>query len=83
MPLNIVIGTQWGDEGKGTITDLMAEQTDIVARYSGGDNAGHTVTVGDDIFKLHLVNAQPHFVEIDDLLHLGLCTRLNILTTNG
>lgn len=55
MPLNIIIGTQWGDEGKGTITDLMAEQTDIVARYSGGDNAGHTVTVEDDIFKLHLI----------------------------
>lgn len=55
MPLNIVIGTQWGDEGKGTITDLMADQVDIVARYSGGDNAGHTVTVGDDIFKLHLI----------------------------
>lgn len=55
MPLNIIIGTQWGDEGKGTITDLMAEQTDVVARYSGGDNAGHTVTVGDDIFKLHLI----------------------------
>lgn len=55
MPLNIIIGTQWGDEGKGTITDLMAEETDIVARYSGGDNAGHTVTVDDDIFKLHLI----------------------------
>lgn len=55
MPLNIVIGTQWGDEGKGTITDMMADQADIVARYSGGDNAGHTVTVEDDIFKLHLI----------------------------
>lgn len=55
MPLNIVIGTQWGDEGKGTITDMLADQTDVVARYSGGDNAGHTVTVGDDIFKLHLI----------------------------
>jgi adenylosuccinate synthase len=51
----MIIGTQWGDEGKGHITDLLAAQSDIVARYSGGDNAGHTVTVGDEIFKLHLM----------------------------
>ena len=55
MPLDIIIGAQWGDEGKGHITDALAAQADIVARYSGGDNAGHTVTVGDDIFKLHLI----------------------------
>jgi adenylosuccinate synthase len=55
MPLNIIIGAQWGDEGKGRITDLMAEDVSIVARYSGGDNAGHTVTVGRQIFKLHLM----------------------------
>ena len=55
MPLDIIVGAQWGDEGKGRYTDLLAAETDIVARYSGGDNAGHTVTVGDDIFKLHLI----------------------------
>lgn len=55
MPLDIVIGAQWGDEGKGTITDMLASEADIVARYSGGDNAGHTVTVGGEIFKLHLI----------------------------
>lgn len=55
MPLDIIIGAQWGDEGKGGITDLFAERADIVARYSGGDNAGHTLTVGDEIFKLHLI----------------------------
>lgn len=55
MPLNIVLGAQWGDEGKGRITDLMAAEADVVARYSGGDNAGHTVTVGEEIFKLHLI----------------------------
>lgn len=54
MPLDIIVGTQWGDEGKGHITDLMAAETNVVARFSGGDNAGHTVTVGEDIFKLHL-----------------------------
>ncbi len=55
MPLDIIIGTQWGDEGKGRIVDLLAAQADAVARYSGGDNAGHTVTVADKIFKLHLI----------------------------
>lgn len=55
MPLDIVIGTQWGDEGKGRIVDLLAEKADFVARYNGGDNAGHTVTVGTRTFKLHLI----------------------------
>ena len=55
MPLHIIIGAQWGDEGKGRITDLLAADAHIVARYSGGDNAGHTVTVGEKIFKLHLL----------------------------
>jgi len=55
MPLDMIIGAQWGDEGKGRYTDLLAEQSDIVARFSGGDNAGHTITVGDEIFKLHLI----------------------------
>jgi adenylosuccinate synthase len=55
MPLNIVVGAQWGDEGKGRIVDLLAAKADIAARYNGGDNAGHTVTVGARTFKLHLV----------------------------
>lgn len=55
MALDMVIGAQWGDEGKGRITDMLAAQADMVARYSGGDNAGHTVTVAGEIFKLHLI----------------------------
>lgn len=55
MPLDIVVGTQWGDEGKGRIVDLLAAKADIVARFNGGDNAGHTVTVGKQTFKLHLI----------------------------
>ena len=55
MPLQVVVGAQWGDEGKGRIVDWFAAQADFTARYNGGDNAGHTVTVGDRIFKLHLV----------------------------
>ncbi len=55
MPLDVIVGAQWGDEGKGRITDALAAQAAVVARYGGGDNAGHTVTVGDRIFKLHLI----------------------------
>lgn len=55
MPLKILVGTQWGDEGKGRIVDLLSAQSDIIARYNGGDNAGHTVTVADHTFKLHLI----------------------------
>lgn len=55
MPLDIIVGAQWGDEGKGRITDLLAAKAQIVARYSGGDNAGHTVTIDKEIFKLHLI----------------------------
>ena len=55
MPLEIVVGAQWGDEGKGRVVDLLSEKADISARYNGGDNAGHTVTVGEKIFKLHII----------------------------
>ena len=55
MPIIIAVGMQWGDEGKGRAVDLLSEDVEIVARYNGGDNAGHTVTVGDKIFKLHLI----------------------------
>ncbi len=55
MPLQIVIGAQWGDEGKGRVVDLLSERSELVARYNGGDNAGHTVTVGEHIYKLHVI----------------------------
>jgi len=55
MPLQVIVGAQWGDEGKGRIVDWFAAQGDFSARYNGGDNAGHTVTVGSRIFKLHLI----------------------------
>jgi adenylosuccinate synthase len=51
----VVVGCQWGDEGKGKIVDVLAEDVDIVARYQGGANAGHTVHVGDDEFILHQI----------------------------
>ena len=67
MPLNIIVGAQWGDEGKGHITDRLAGQAAIVARYSGGDNAGHTVAIGGEVFKLHLIPSgviHPHTVGV-------------------
>ncbi|MCD0574306.1 adenylosuccinate synthase, partial [Staphylococcus aureus] len=51
----VVVGTQWGDEGKGKITDFLAEQSDVIARFSGGNNAGHTIQFGGETYKLHLV----------------------------
>jgi adenylosuccinate synthase len=55
MPLDVIVGAQWGDEGKGRILDAIASEAAIVARYSGGDNAGHTVTANGKIFRLHLI----------------------------
>ncbi|MZQ74750.1 MAG: adenylosuccinate synthase [Peptoclostridium sp.] len=51
----VVVGSQWGDEGKGKIIDFLAEKADVVVRYSGGNNAGHTVVVGEEEYKLHLI----------------------------
>ena len=51
----VVIGAQWGDEGKGKIVDYLAERADLIIRYSGGANAGHTIVTGDTTYKLHLV----------------------------
>ncbi len=55
LPSIAVIGTQWGDEGKGKITDYIAEGADLVVRYQGGTNAGHTIKIGNDVFGLHLL----------------------------
>lgn len=51
----VVIGTQWGDEGKGKIVDFLSEEADLVVRFNGGNNAGHTVKVGDQTFKFHIL----------------------------
>ncbi|MDZ7619882.1 MAG: adenylosuccinate synthetase, partial [Patescibacteria group bacterium] len=55
MPATCVIGLQWGDEAKGKVVDLLTEQHDIVVRYQGGANAGHTVVMGGEVYKLSLV----------------------------
>jgi adenylosuccinate synthase len=55
MPNTVLIGAQWGDEGKGKIIDVLTEESDWVVRYQGGNNAGHTVEIGSDRYVLHLV----------------------------
>ena len=53
MSAIVIVGAQWVDEGKGRVVDWMARDADLVARFNGGDNAGHTVVVGDEKYKLH------------------------------
>ena len=55
MTAIVLLGAQWGDEGKGKATDLLGEQVDYVVRYQGGNNAGHTVVIGDKKYALHLL----------------------------
>ena len=52
MPATVIVGAQWGDEGKGKIVDLLAQHSDLVCRYQGGPNAGHTIVVGDETYKI-------------------------------
>ena len=55
MPAVVLVGAQWGDEGKGKATDLLGSRVDYVVRYQGGNNAGHTVVIGDERYALHLL----------------------------
>ncbi len=55
MSTVVVVGTQWGDEGKGKITDFLADGAEVVARYQGGNNAGHTIIIGNKKYKLTMI----------------------------
>ncbi len=55
MPAIVIVGAQWGDEGKGKATDLLGESVDYVVRYQGGNNAGHTIVIGEEKYALHLL----------------------------
>ena len=55
MPAIVLVGAQWGDEGKGKATDLLGDRVDYVVRYQGGNNAGHTVVIGDESYALHML----------------------------
>ncbi|MGD2206400.1 MAG: adenylosuccinate synthase [Anaerolineae bacterium] len=72
MSITVILGAQWGDEGKGKVTDLLAAEVDVVARFGGGDNAGHTVTVGKERFALHLIPSGILYPQVTCLLGGGM-----------
>lgn len=72
MAITVILGAQWGDEGKGKITDMLAAEADVVARFGGGDNAGHTVTVGTERFALHLIPSGILYPRVTCLLGGGM-----------
>jgi adenylosuccinate synthase len=90
VPATVIVGAQWGDEGKGKIIDVLAERAAVVARYQGGSNAGHTVMVGDEEFKFRLLPSG--ILNEDALCVLGngvviepevLCGELDSLQARG
>ncbi len=90
MPATVIVGLQWGDEGKGKTTDFLAEQTAMVVRYQGGDNAGHTVVRGDEVFKLRLTPSGVLYPHITSVIGNGvvvnpvtLIEELDTLTARG
>ena len=72
MSVTVIVGTQWGDEGKGKITDLLSEKMDIVVRYQGGNNAGHTVVIEDRTFKLHLIPSGIFYSDVTCMIGNGV-----------
>jgi len=68
----VVVGTQWGDEGKGKITDFLSKKADVIARYSGGDNAGHTIKIGEETYKLHLIPSGIFYKEKTSVMGNGM-----------
>ena len=67
-----VVGLQWGDEGKGKVVDLLTAQHDVVVRYNGGANAGHTVVVGNDTYALHLIPSGILYPDIECVIGNGV-----------
>ena len=72
MPGTVVLGAQWGDEGKGKITDLLSADADIVVRYAGGPNAGHTIVVGEHTLKLHHIPSGILYPHVTCILGNGM-----------
>lgn len=79
MPATVVVGTQWGDEGKGKLTDLLAGSMDMVVRYQGGHNAGHTVVVGGESFALQLVPSGVLYPHITPVIGNGVVVDPGVL----
>ncbi|MDQ3681000.1 MAG: adenylosuccinate synthase [Actinomycetota bacterium] len=72
MPATVVVGTQWGDEGKGRFTDLLAREMDVVVRYQGGHNAGHTIVVDGETFALQLIPSGVLYSHITPVIGNGV-----------
>jgi len=90
MPATVIVGAQWGDEGKGKITDMLAQRADLVARYNGGDNAGHTVVFRGQTFRLHHIPSGILYPNVTCVLGNGmvinpkrLCEELDGLASSG
>ena len=90
MPATVIVGLQWGDEGKGKTTDFLAEDVTAVVRYQGGDNAGHTIMLGEEVFKLHLVPSGVLYPHITPIIGNGvvvnpatLISELDMLASRG
>ena len=79
MPATVVVGTQWGDEGKGKLTDLVAAEMDMVVRYQGGHNAGHTLVVGGERFALQLVPSGVLYPHITPVIGNGVVVDPRVL----
>ena len=90
MSVTVLVGSQWGDEGKGKIVDILSEKHKIVVRYQGGANAGHTVIIGDQKYILHLI---PSGILREDVICVigngvvidptALLEEINLLEKNG
>ncbi|HET9089902.1 MAG TPA: adenylosuccinate synthase [Acidimicrobiales bacterium] len=79
MPATVVVGTQWGDEGKGKLTDLLAREMDVVVRYQGGHNAGHRIVVGGEAFALQLVPSGVLYEHITPVIGNGVVVDPKVL----
>ena len=81
MPATVVIGAQWGDEGKGKIANLLAQDADVVVRYQGGNNAGHTIVIGDETFALSLIPSGVIYPSVTPVIGNGCVIDPKVLLT--
>ena len=79
MPATVVVGTQWGDEGKGKLTDLLAKDMHLVVRYQGGHNAGHTIVVAGETFALQLIPSGVLYDHVVPVIGNGVVVEPNVL----
>lgn len=77
----VIVGTQWGDEGKGKITDFLSKKADIIARFAGGDNAGHTIKFDGETYKLHLIPSGIFYKDKTSVMGNGLVINPKSLIT--